>query len=177
MTVPPAVLIIGWSNSGKTTVAAALIEELTGRGFRVGAIKHTPHGLHERIVEHDGSDQEPAPDSVRLFEAGAARSITSGPTEVTVTHCVPDERPLGDLLRDYGDDLDLFVIEGYKREPLPRVVVSSAEPLSPQADSAGRVIAIVGAGESAIDAPRVSADDTGAIADLVTRELHLRPAS
>ncbi len=176
MTVSPAVLIIGWSNSGKTTVAVALIEELTRRGFRVGAVKHTPHGLHERDDDSDRPRCDVAPDSVRLFRAGAIRSITSGPTEISVTSRVQGERPLEDLLRQYGDDLDVMVVEGYKREPLPRVVVSSAKPLELQPDAVGWVIAIVGEGEPAIHAPRLSPGDTGTLADLVIKELQLRPA-
>ena len=36
---PPVFGITGWKNSGKTTLTARLIAELTGRGYRVCAIK------------------------------------------------------------------------------------------------------------------------------------------
>jgi molybdopterin-guanine dinucleotide biosynthesis protein B len=176
VTVTPAVLITGWSNSGKTTVAVALIEELTRRGFRVGAIKHTPHGLHERADDDDRPGRDVPPDSVRLFRAGATRSITSGPAEVSVISRVEGEHPLEDLLRHYGEDVDVMVVEGYKRQPLPRVVVSSPEPLDIQPDITGQVIAVVGEWERTISAPRVSAGESGALADLVVERLQLRPA-
>ncbi|MEP4465028.1 molybdopterin-guanine dinucleotide biosynthesis protein B, partial [Marinobacter alexandrii] len=37
--------IVGWKNSGKTTLASALIRELTVRGLRVNSIKHAHHGV------------------------------------------------------------------------------------------------------------------------------------
>jgi molybdopterin-guanine dinucleotide biosynthesis protein B len=35
--------IVGRKNHGKTTLLVALLAELTGRGLRVGSIKHTSH--------------------------------------------------------------------------------------------------------------------------------------
>jgi hypothetical protein len=37
---PPVFGIAGWKNSGKTTMAARLVTELTGRGYAITAIKH-----------------------------------------------------------------------------------------------------------------------------------------
>jgi molybdopterin-guanine dinucleotide biosynthesis protein len=89
---------------------------------------------------------------------------------------VEGEHPLEDLLRHYGEDVDVMVVEGYKRQPLPRVVVSSPEPLDIQPDITGQVIAVVGEWERTISAPRVSAGESGALADLVVERLQLRPA-
>lgn len=36
---PPAVCIVGFSNSGKTTVTVGLVSALTWRGFRAGTIR------------------------------------------------------------------------------------------------------------------------------------------
>lgn len=55
--------IIGRKNSGKTTLIAELVQELTRRGRRVGTIKHTHH-QHELDT--------PGKDSHRHREAGAA---------------------------------------------------------------------------------------------------------
>ncbi len=43
MTVP-IVAIVGYSDSGKTRVASALVGLLTQRGHRVAAFKHAAHG-------------------------------------------------------------------------------------------------------------------------------------
>ena len=73
MTVP-IIAIVGLSNSGKTLVAKALIQKLVDRGYRIAAVKHSPHG-HQ--VDRPGTD------SAHLFEAGAARVIISSPDQRT----------------------------------------------------------------------------------------------
>src|SRR5262245_19760283 len=57
-----ALSIIGWSGAGKTTLLCRLLPELTARGVRAVAVKHSAHvhPLHKR-----GSDTE------RLATAGA----------------------------------------------------------------------------------------------------------
>jgi molybdopterin-guanine dinucleotide biosynthesis protein MobB len=37
---PPLFGVVGWKNSGKTTLMAGLVRELAGRGFVVSVIKH-----------------------------------------------------------------------------------------------------------------------------------------
>ena len=54
--------IVGWKNSGKTTLAAALIRELSSRGLTVNSIKHAHHG-----VDVD----QPGTDSYKHRDAGA----------------------------------------------------------------------------------------------------------
>jgi polynucleotide 5'-kinase involved in rRNA processing len=44
--MPPAVSIVGKSNSGKTTLREKLVRELKLRGYRVATIKHIPHCGH-----------------------------------------------------------------------------------------------------------------------------------
>jgi len=41
MSIPRAVAVVGFKDSGKTRVIEALVKELTGRGKTVGTIKHT----------------------------------------------------------------------------------------------------------------------------------------
>ena len=43
--MPPILSIVSKKNSGKTTLIEKLIPELTGRGYRVGTIKHDVHGF------------------------------------------------------------------------------------------------------------------------------------
>ena len=62
----PVVTIVGYSDSGKTTVASALIRALTGEGYRIAYIKHSPHG-HE--------SDKPGSDTDRQRDAGAALAV------------------------------------------------------------------------------------------------------
>ena len=59
----PVIAVVGYADSGKTTVAAALIQILSGEGYEVAAVKHCPHG-HD--VDREGSDTQ------RMGQAGAA---------------------------------------------------------------------------------------------------------
>ena len=64
----PVIAVVGLSNSGKTRVAAALIQILASKGLRIAAVKHASHG-HQV--------DRPATDSTRLFAAGAAKIVIS----------------------------------------------------------------------------------------------------
>ena len=50
----PILSIVGRSNSGKTTLLEKLIRELTGRGRRIGTIKHHFHGPVEVDIPGKG---------------------------------------------------------------------------------------------------------------------------
>ena len=56
--------VVGWKNSGKTTLMTNLIRELTARGFAVSVIKHA-HAKFE--IDHPGRD------SFKMREAGACQ--------------------------------------------------------------------------------------------------------
>ena len=45
--------IIGWKNSGKTTLVCKLVEELVDRGYKVSTVKHTHHDV---AMDHPGTD-------------------------------------------------------------------------------------------------------------------------
>jgi len=66
--------VSGPSNSGKTTLIAALIQHFVARGERVGAIKHTHHALNERV---EG-------DTARLAAAGGEPVILAGDGEAVI---------------------------------------------------------------------------------------------
>ncbi|MEM6666077.1 MAG: molybdopterin-guanine dinucleotide biosynthesis protein B, partial [Pseudomonadota bacterium] len=59
---PPIFGFTGWKNSGKTTLVARVVAELTSRGFVVSTVKHAHHAFD---VDHPGTD------SFKHREAGA----------------------------------------------------------------------------------------------------------
>ncbi|HVJ60121.1 MAG TPA: molybdopterin-guanine dinucleotide biosynthesis protein B, partial [Burkholderiaceae bacterium] len=61
-----AIGIIGYSNTGKTTLIEKLIPLFTARGLRVAAIKNAHHGFDM---------DRPGKDSHRYREAGAAQVL------------------------------------------------------------------------------------------------------
>lgn len=107
--------IVGYQNSGKTTLMEQLIAQATTEGFRVGTIKHHGHG---GIPEVDSSK-----DSARHELAGASVTAVEGQGMLRMS-IHQDQWQLTDILALYESiEMDLILIEGYKNEPYPKVVL------------------------------------------------------
>jgi molybdopterin-guanine dinucleotide biosynthesis protein MobB len=114
---PPAVCIIGKKNSGKTTLAVALLTELRRRGLRVASIKHGHHAFE--------TDQ-PGKDSWRHFNEGQAEAtIMAGEGKIALVMRMDGEPDPVRLIADFytGRGYDLVLVEGYKTGPFPRIEV------------------------------------------------------
>jgi len=116
---PPLVCIIGKKKSGKTTTAVALAAELGRRGHRVMTIKHG----HAFDLDHPGRDSWR-----HTHEGGARRVVLASPTGFAVLGEWGPEGVQGaaELARRYLADADVVVVEGFKREPLPKIEVFRA---------------------------------------------------
>ncbi|WCN39607.1 molybdopterin-guanine dinucleotide biosynthesis protein B [Aneurinibacillus uraniidurans] len=111
MRIPPILQVVGYSNSGKTTLLCKLIADLSSRGIRVGTIKHDAH-----TFEVD----KPGKDTFRHREAGAhVVSITSADKTAIM---IQEHRSIEQLL-PYYSEVDLVLIEGYKFATYPKFVV------------------------------------------------------
>ena len=101
--------IIGWKNSGKTTLTERLVPELTRRGWRVSTVKHAHHGFD---IDREGAD------SFRHREAGAVEvAIVSGKRWALMHELRGDAEPSLDAILARLAPCDIVLIEGYKREP------------------------------------------------------------
>jgi len=123
----PVLAFMGASNSGKTTVLERLIARLVGRqpGMRIGVVKHGRHFHFDR----------PGKDSDRYRVAGAVAVALSSPAlTATLEHLGDDvddvnggpqaEPPsFAELRQRLPPDLDMVLVEGFKREGLPTVEV------------------------------------------------------
>ena len=167
---PPVFGVVGWKNSGKTTLMVGLIAELARRGFAVSVIKHA-HASFE--IDHEGRD------SFRMREAGACQVALSSPRRFALMREVRDapEMSLADILF-YAGKCDLVLVEGYKREKFPKIEIrrdgaASREPLQ---GSSPEIVAIASdrpAGEGAA-LPVFNLNDIGGIADFVVASLGLK---
>jgi molybdopterin-guanine dinucleotide biosynthesis protein MobB len=108
------VAVVGASGSGKTTVLEALIPELSRRGRRVGAVKHTHHSFD---LDARGKD------SWRLFHAGAHVVAFSSTAQLVVMRHLEGQLSLDDIIARYFNDLELVLVEGYKELPVPKIEV------------------------------------------------------
>lgn len=157
--------LAGWSGSGKTTLAARLIPELTGRGLAVSTIKHAHHGFDV---------DTPGKDSYRHREAGAHEVLVSSANRWALMHehRGAPEPSLEELLRRLSP-VDLVIVEGFKREPHPKLEVYRAAVGKPALQPDDRhIVGIATDRPDALDAPVpvLDLDDIAGIADLVIRE-------
>ncbi|WP_342532582.1 molybdopterin-guanine dinucleotide biosynthesis protein B [Lysinibacillus sp. FSL K6-0057] len=107
--------IVGYQNSGKTTLMEQLIKQATMEGLRVGAIKHHGHGGVPMI--------ETSKDSSRHELAGAVVTAVEGAGTLRMS-IHQDSWQLADILTIYESlPLDIILIEGYKNEHYPKVVL------------------------------------------------------
>ncbi len=165
MTDKPRIFgISGWKNSGKTGLAVRLVEEFTRRGYRISTIKH---------AHHDFDIDKVGADSYRHRQAGAHEVALVSGTRYAIMHELrgADEPSFEDILSRLGP-CDLVLIEGYKREPVPKIEArrldaKNREPLAPNDPH----IVAIAADHPVADQPLpvFDLDDTQAIADFIAR--------
>ncbi|MCP1358792.1 molybdopterin-guanine dinucleotide biosynthesis protein B [Aneurinibacillus migulanus] len=108
---PPILQVVGYSDSGKTTLITRLITYLSAQGYRIGTIKHDAH-----TFEVD----KPGKDTWKHREAGA--SIVSITSVQKTAIMIQEYRTIEELLPLYKD-MDIVLIEGYKFADYPKIVV------------------------------------------------------
>ncbi|MEN1937599.1 molybdopterin-guanine dinucleotide biosynthesis protein B [Paenibacillus sp. 102] len=110
----PILQIVGYQNSGKTTLTEKLIQAFSDKGMKVATIKHHGHG---------GYPEVPQKDSERHRWAGAVVSSVEGAGLLSLSS-LRDKWPLQEIIRLYEFfEVDLILIEGYKTENYPKIVL------------------------------------------------------
>jgi len=106
---------IGPSGSGKTTLIEKLIPIFTGLGLRVSVIKHT---------HHDFDVDRPRKDSWRQRQAGALEVLLTSDRRWVLMHELRGA-PEPDLPNQLAhlSPCDLVMVEGFKRQPIPKLEV------------------------------------------------------
>lgn len=160
--------IVGWKNSGKTTLAAALIRELSARGLTVNSIKHAHHS-----VDVD----QPGTDSYKHREAGAREVLLAGGQRFAIMHELrgAEEPTLDELLARLGP-CDWVVVEGFKTHSHPKIEVHRQEsPRAPLYPEDANIIAVAADYPANFAGPVFDVNDVPAIADFIlSRKNHER---
>lgn len=109
----PVISVVGYANSGKTTVLIEIINELKSRGYKVATIKHHRGDFD---IDHEGKD------TYRHMQAGAVTTVLSSPNKFAIVSKVEKEKTLDELI-EYITDVDIIITEGYKKEDKPKIEV------------------------------------------------------
>ena len=150
----------GWSGAGKTTLIVKLIPELNRRGLSVSTIKHAHHNFDL---------DQPGKDSYEHRAAGAEEVLVASANRVALMRELrgAPEPSLSELLR-LMKTVDLVLVEGFKRDPLPKIEVfrtaNGKPPLYPEDRN---IVALISDAGPSGGLPHASIDDIVAAADLV----------
>jgi molybdopterin-guanine dinucleotide biosynthesis protein B len=167
MMLIPTISIVGSKNSGKTSVARELIAELSGRGLRVAAAKHSHHGFD---FSAEGRD-------TALFEdAGAETVFFVGEKQTVCTRRFEKEEKLAAALARYAPEADVLVAEGWRRSALPKVLVFLEEEKAAEREYPSNVKAVVCPVKLDIEAAHFKPGRTRELADFLLAEVMGRPS-
>jgi molybdopterin-guanine dinucleotide biosynthesis protein B len=150
----------GWSGAGKTTLLSHVVPCLLDRGLRVSVIKH---------AHHDFDIDIPGKDSWIHRQSGAVEVLVSSTRRWALMHELRSAREprLPELLAKMSR-VDLVVIEGFKREPLPKIEVHRAANGKPALfpDDPG-IVGIATDAKLVTQLPTAHLDDIKAVAALI----------
>jgi molybdopterin-guanine dinucleotide biosynthesis adapter protein len=111
----PVIQVVGYKNSGKTTLTCELIRGLSGKGLKVGSIKHDAHDFE---VDYPGKDTWQHREAGAIVVAINSRYKTAIMEQRGTT--------LQDLIgRIHG--VDVVMVEGYKFAGYPKIVILKDE--------------------------------------------------
>ena len=155
--------LAGWSGSGKTTLLTQLLPALVGAGVRVSTLKH---------AHHEFDVDQPGKDSYAHRQAGATEVMVASAKRWALMHELRGAaEPSVEQLVAHMTDVDLLLIEGFKRHPHDKLEVfrrSVGKPLLCPDDT--RIVAV--ASDGPVPEARVPVFDLArpaAIADFIVR--------
>jgi len=158
----PLLAVAAFSGTGKTTLLKKLIPTLRDKGIRCGLIKHTHHDME---IDKTGKD------SYELRKAGADQVLVASRqrwalmTE-TPSQSEPDLAYLASRMN--RDALDLILIEGFKDEPIAKIMLhrdAAGKPFPKMLDK--YVIALASDKACELNVPCLALDDVEGIAEFI----------
>ena len=100
------IAVIGWKNSGKTTLVSRLVSHLRKKKFKVGVVKHAHHTFD---IDH------PNTDSYKIREAGSYKTtIVSEKRLAHIEEKISSEIDTEELIQ-LNKGCDILIFEGFKK--------------------------------------------------------------
>jgi molybdopterin-guanine dinucleotide biosynthesis protein B len=168
---PPLIGIVGWKNSGKTTLVERLVTILSRRGLKVATVKHAHHALRTP----DG-----ATDGERHARAGAVETVVLAPEGWEISgHRPASPAPSLDDLAARLSHADVVIVEGFKRAAIPKLEVRRRASQTQEALAVNDANVIAVAADHSVDTgglPLFDLDDAEGIADFLVEKFVSAPA-
>lgn len=100
------IAVIGWKNSGKTTLVSRLVAHLRKKKFKVGVVKHAHHTFD---IDH------PNTDSYKIRQAGSYKTtIVSEKRLAHIEEKISPEIDIEELIK-LNNGCDILIFEGFKK--------------------------------------------------------------
>lgn len=156
----------GYSGSGKTTLIEQLIPLFTARGLKVSLIKHAHHTFDV---------DTPGKDSYRHRHAGATEVLVTSSRRWVLMHELRGaaEPDLNQAIMHLSP-CDLLLVEGFKREAIPKLEVYRAavgEPLLHPHDP--HIVAVASDARLDTRLPQLDLNNPREIADFLLKHVGL----
>ena len=108
--------VIGWKNSGKTTLISKLVDYFSSLNLKVGVIKHAHHSFD---IDH------PNTDSYKIRKSGAFKTtiVSNKRLAVIEERAEGNEIDLKSII-DMNKDCQILILEGFKKNnDIPKIEV------------------------------------------------------
>jgi len=108
--------VIGWKNSGKTTLVSKLVKYFSSLNLKVGVIKHAHHSFD---IDH------PNTDSYKIRKSGAFKTtIVSNKRLAFIEERADDNEIDLKSIIDMNKDCQILILEGFKKNnDIPKIEV------------------------------------------------------
>ncbi len=157
----------GWSGSGKTTLIEQLIPRFVLEGKSVSLIKH---------AHHQFDIDTPGKDSYRHRHAGCREVLVASDVRWALMHEMREEpEPTFEEQIKRLSDCDLLLVEGWKRQPIPKLEIfreANGKALLYPHDE--HIIAVASDVRIETELPRFAIDDYDGIAEFVLESTGLK---
>ena len=158
--------VVGWKNTGKTTLIEKLIKEFNERNLTVSTIKHSHHNFS---VDRQGTD------SFRHFNAGAKETILASDTKwIKFSRQISECESSLDYLIKQIVPVDIVIVEGFKVSRYKKVeVVNSLSKRKPLYETDQTICGLIFDQHKMLNVvlPQFERDDIQMICDFIEKTL------
>ena len=155
----PVLAIVGFSNSGKTTLMEKLIAALSAEGLDVCTIKHS---------HHQPEMDTPGKDSWRHKHAGAKGSLLVGPEQLLMVADIQKPLTPQEMADAYFPHADLVLVEGYASMPCAKIeVVREARSTDMRCESSELIAVVTDVQGLHVNIPKLDLNNTQQVAKFI----------